>query len=290
VKQTRIVFIFLLATAVIGLSVVPAAAGGRDSDGDGMPNRWERNHGTRVYKADARADYDKDGLRNRAEFRLRVEPLEEDSDSDGMDDGDEVADGYRSTDVDDADTDGDGKLDGDEDADRDGKDNEDEDDARESCRRDDDDSDDDGIADEDEDDFGLDADDADSDDDGMPDGDEDSDGNRVRDEDEDDTRRDLCDGDYDGDGIDDEEAEDMLGVVTSFDSGTWQLVVTRWTGRTITGTLRWGAELEWDNDDCHGSSDASPSDLQPGTGVYEIEFEEGYIDAVALYCPDVSDD
>lgn len=51
--------------------------------------------------------------------------------------------------------------------------------------------------------------------------------------------------------------------------------MTRWTGSTITGKLRWGAELEWDNDDCHGSSDADPADLQPGTGVYEIEFEEG---------------
>lgn len=276
----------LLAVAMLALFGAPASAGG-DSDGDGMPNRWERNNGTRVYKADARVDRDKDGLTNLREYRLRIKPLDEDTDNDGMDDGDEVKDSYKSTDVDDRDTDDDGIEDGDEDADRDGRDNEDEDDARESCGADDDDRDSDDIADEDENDFGTGVRDADSDDDYIPDGDDDSDGDRVRDEDEDDRRGDDCDGDYDGDGIDDEEAQDMLGVVTSFDSATNQLVITRWTGKVISGKIRWGTELSWDNDDCHGTSDAQPSDLQPGTGVYEVEFEDGYIVAVALYCADV---
>ena len=89
-----------------------------------------------------------------------------------------------------------------------------------------------------------------------------------------------------------EEAADAesawLGVVTSFNTSTNQLVVTRSNGTAITGKLRRGAELSWDNDDCHGTSDAEPSDLKPGTGVYDIEFEEGYIDAVALHCSDVN--
>jgi len=278
------------ALAVVTALASPASAGG-DSDGDGMSDRWERTHGTRVYKADARVDRDKDGLTNLREYRLRSKPLNEDSDGDGMDDGDEVTDGYSSTDVNDLDSDDDGVRDGDEDADRDGRDNGDEDDARERCIADDDDSDHDSVSNEDENDFGTDPFDADTDNDWLSDGDDDSDGDRVRDEDEDDRRGDDCNGDYDGDGISDEETEDMLGVVTSFDGSTYELVVTKWTGRTISGTLRWGAELSWDNDDCHGSSDAQPSDLQPGTGVYEIEFdsETGYIDAVALYCADVDE-
>lgn len=47
-----------------------------------------------------------------------------------------------------------------------------------------------------------------------------------------------CDGDYGCDGLDDEEEEDMLGAVTSYDGASRELVVTRWTGRTITGKLR----------------------------------------------------
>jgi hypothetical protein len=137
-----------------------------------MPNRWERNHGLNPRVADARRDPDHDGLRNIAEYRRHVVPRAEDSDNDGMDDGDEVHDGRASTDVGDADTNDNGVVDGDQDADRDGVDNEDEDDAIEPCLADDDDTDGDSIDNEDENDFGTRVNDADSDDDGVQDGDE----------------------------------------------------------------------------------------------------------------------
>jgi hypothetical protein len=190
------------------LSAAPALAASRDTDGDGMPNRWELNHHLNPRVANARMDPDHDGLRNLAEYRLGVRPHDEDSDGDGADDGDEVRDGYASTDVDDADTNDNGVEDGDQDADHDGIDNEDEDDATETCLADDDDKDSDGIDNEDENDFGTRVNDADSDDDGVEDGDEDSDGDEVEDEDSDDDADDDCDDqDEDEDDAEDDAAD-----------------------------------------------------------------------------------
>ena len=64
--------------------------GVRDSDHDGMPNRWELAHHLNPHHANANADPDRDGLRNLGEFRHGTRPHSSDSDDDGMDDGDEV--------------------------------------------------------------------------------------------------------------------------------------------------------------------------------------------------------
>ena len=105
----------LASIAAGGLLTMPSASAvaSRDSDGDGMPNRWELRHGLNPHKANARKDKDHDGLKNIGEFRRGLDPSDEDSDGDGDDDGDEVEDGRPSTDPDDADTDDDGTLDGD---------------------------------------------------------------------------------------------------------------------------------------------------------------------------------
>lgn len=59
-----------LATAGLFSTMAPAHAALRDSDGDGIPDRWERNHGMNPFRAaDARADFDKDGLKKLGEFR-----------------------------------------------------------------------------------------------------------------------------------------------------------------------------------------------------------------------------
>lgn len=191
------------------LSATPALASARDTDGDGMPNRWEVRHHLNPRVANAKGDPDHDRLRNLAEYRRGTLPRDEDTDNDGADDGDEVRDGFASTDVDDPDTNDNGVRDGDQDADHDGVDNEDEDDASETCLADDDDSDSDGIDNEDENDFGTRVHDADSDDDGVEDGDEDSDADEIDDEDSDDDSDDDCDDQgEDEDDEDDDEHDD----------------------------------------------------------------------------------
>lgn len=198
-----------VTTLLISGAVTTAQAATGDSDHDGISNRFERTHGMNPNRAaDAKADFDKDGLNNLREYRVGSALRDEDTDNDGDDDGDEVRDGFPSTDVDDPDTDNDGTLDGDEDANHDGIDNEDADDATETCVADDDDRDSDNIADEDENDFGFKVADSDSDNDGVEDGNEDADNDGVNDEDADDSASDDCD-------VDDEDVDDEVDSLLS---------------------------------------------------------------------------
>jgi hypothetical protein len=142
VKRSSAVLASLAAGGLLTLAS-PAAVhaagqpGVRDSDHDGMPNRWELRHDLDPHHANANADPDRDGLRNLGEFRHGTRPHRSDSDGDGMDDGDEVQDGCLSTDPTDADTDDDGVEDGLEDADDDGIDNA-EDETEDNCDADED--------------------------------------------------------------------------------------------------------------------------------------------------------
>jgi hypothetical protein len=52
----------------------PAQAAARDTDHDGMPNRWERAHGLDWRKANSGGDPDHDGISNIKEFRLGQDP------------------------------------------------------------------------------------------------------------------------------------------------------------------------------------------------------------------------
>ena len=63
-----------------------------DTDGDGMPNKREVDHGLDpADPADAGGDPDGDGLLNVREFALGTDPFDPDSDGDGLKDGAEVA-------------------------------------------------------------------------------------------------------------------------------------------------------------------------------------------------------
>lgn len=84
-----------------------------DDDGDGLPNWWERYYRLNpLDPADAANDDDGDGLANVDEFNSGTSPIDEDSDDDGLRDGDEI--NVHGTDPLVDDTDGDGLDDGDE--------------------------------------------------------------------------------------------------------------------------------------------------------------------------------
>ena len=62
-----------------------------DDDNDGLPDLWELENGLDSSNAaDAVADNDSDGLINLDEYRLDTDPLNPDSDGDGLKDGEEV--------------------------------------------------------------------------------------------------------------------------------------------------------------------------------------------------------
>jgi len=60
-----------------------------DWDGDGMPDDWEIAHGLNPSFDDCLYDYDGDGLTNCREYELGTDPLNPDSDGDGILDGEE---------------------------------------------------------------------------------------------------------------------------------------------------------------------------------------------------------
>lgn len=83
----------LLASAVIALGAPGTAmAAGRDSDHDGMPNRFEKRYHLKANADDSAKDKDRDGLSNLAEYQAKTNPRKADSDRDGVRDCDEDAD------------------------------------------------------------------------------------------------------------------------------------------------------------------------------------------------------
>ena len=87
----RKLFIVALAlVAVLGLAS-SASAKSRDRNHDRIPDRWERVHHLSLKVNQAKKDQDRDGLKNRAEFKAHMNPRDKDSDNDGIKDGDENA-------------------------------------------------------------------------------------------------------------------------------------------------------------------------------------------------------
>ena len=144
-----------LALTLVFALLVPAAAQARDRDRDGMPDRWEKRHGTQAKKKSAGKDPDGDSVSNLGEFGAKTDPKRKDSDRDGVRDDDEDRDRDA---VDNGNEDRQGTSSRKRDSDRDGLS-----DAREDRDRD-------GLSNGGEDSTGNDPIDRDTDDDGAKDG------------------------------------------------------------------------------------------------------------------------
>jgi hypothetical protein len=128
-RLTRLLATLALALGLLAITASTAAAGGRDSNNDRIPDRWEKKHGLSLHVKQTNRDQDRDGLKNLGEFRAKTDPRDDDSDNDGTEDGDEDRDHDRvdnanevreHTNPSDKDSDNDGKSDGREDAEHDG--------------------------------------------------------------------------------------------------------------------------------------------------------------------------
>jgi hypothetical protein len=81
-----------LGAAILLAALVAAVpALGKDRNHDSIPDKWEKKHQLSLKHDQARRDQDSDALRNRGEFRTGMDPRDDDSDDDGVEDGDEGA-------------------------------------------------------------------------------------------------------------------------------------------------------------------------------------------------------
>lgn len=94
-KNVRKQELGLAATAIVVLFAIaiPAGAAPKDRNNDGIPDRWEKRHDLSLKKNQAKLDQDRDGLRNRGEWRNATDPRDRDTDDDGVADGREVRQG-----------------------------------------------------------------------------------------------------------------------------------------------------------------------------------------------------
>jgi hypothetical protein len=82
----RLTLFISIALALL-VFAIPATAGAKDRNHNGMPDRWEHKH--HVHKA--KADPDHDGVANLGEFHNGTNPRDADTDNDGVKDGDDDA-------------------------------------------------------------------------------------------------------------------------------------------------------------------------------------------------------
>ena len=80
----------IAALTAMAICAAPAMASG-DRNDDGIPDKWERQHDLSLKHDQAKKDQDRDGLKNKGEFRAGFDPRDDDSDDDGVEDGDEGA-------------------------------------------------------------------------------------------------------------------------------------------------------------------------------------------------------
>jgi len=82
---------FALALGALALLAMPSLAAAKDRNHDRIPDKWEKRHHLSLKVNQARLDQDHDHLRNRGEFLAGDNPLDKDSNDDGVMDGNENA-------------------------------------------------------------------------------------------------------------------------------------------------------------------------------------------------------
>jgi hypothetical protein len=83
--------LLVLALGAAALLALGGVASAKDRNHDRIPDRWERAHHLSLKVNQAHRDQDRDHLRNMAEFKAGDNPRDDDSDNDGVEDGDEGA-------------------------------------------------------------------------------------------------------------------------------------------------------------------------------------------------------
>ncbi|OQX12061.1 MAG: hypothetical protein BWK80_44140, partial [Desulfobacteraceae bacterium IS3] len=78
-------------SSTLTTSSLPVKSQAADTDGDGMPDAWEKSNGLEPNINDAENDDDGDGLTNLQEYQSHTDPQHSDTDRDGYSDGDEIA-------------------------------------------------------------------------------------------------------------------------------------------------------------------------------------------------------
>ncbi|MGD9736102.1 MAG: hypothetical protein AB7V58_10925 [Solirubrobacterales bacterium] len=84
----------IAVAAVLGalaILALPALASAKDRNHDHISDRWEKRHKLSLQVNQAHRDQDGDGLENLGEFRAGDNPRDDDSDDDGVSDGEENA-------------------------------------------------------------------------------------------------------------------------------------------------------------------------------------------------------
>lgn len=89
--RSRLGVLLAMALGVVAIFALPAVAGAKDRNHDRIPDRWEKRHHLSLTVNQAGKDQDCDHLRNLAEFKAGDNPRSDDSDGDGVMDGEENA-------------------------------------------------------------------------------------------------------------------------------------------------------------------------------------------------------
>ena len=82
-------FALAMALCVVASLMLAGGAFAKDRNHDRIPDKWEKSHHLSLKHKQGRRDQDHDGLKNRAEFKSRLDPRDADTDDDGIEDGDE---------------------------------------------------------------------------------------------------------------------------------------------------------------------------------------------------------